>query len=182
MLKPIKFLLGLTFLVAISGCATYPPLTTADKVNPIDFQGEWYVIANIPYFAEKGKVGSKVSYLPTEKDGVYRDLFTARDENFESEIKELEGVAKVLNAEHTELQSIFYWVIRSRFSVLHMEDNWMLLGHRNRKYAWVMARDSQINDQQYQRALAIFAERGYEPSKFKKVPQKPEDLGKPEYQ
>jgi apolipoprotein D and lipocalin family protein len=182
MIVKIRSFTVLITTLFITACASHPPIQTADIVNADDFKGDWYVIANIPYFAERGKVGSKTSYIPTAKEGVYKDVFSAHDETFDAPREELTGKAKVLNDEHTELQSVFYWVIRSRFSVLHMQDDWMVLGHRSRDYGWIMAREDRISEQDYQRALDILQRRGYDISRFEKVPQRPSDIGQPGFQ
>ena len=55
----------LTLLTAIllSGCATTkPPLKTVTKVDLGRYMGRWYVIANIPYSLERGKVASYDTY------------------------------------------------------------------------------------------------------------------------
>jgi len=74
--------------------------------------------------------------------------------------------------------------MRFKFEVLEVDDDYqiMLLGHRSRDYGWVMARNNQITDAQYQQAMSTFSENGYDISKFAKVPQIPADLGQQGYQ
>ena len=182
-----KYLGSLILVVAavttLAACATYPPIEKAPYVDVDRFKGSWYVIANIPYFAERNKVGSKTTYLP-RKGKLYDDIFEARDGNFDSELKKLVGSARSLNEDNNEWRSTFYWVMRFKFSVLHVDPDYqmMLLGHGSRKYAWIMARDNQISDADYQRALEIFKQRGYDTSLISKVPQLPEQLGQPGFQ
>jgi len=101
---------------------------------------------------------------------------------FNAPRKSLKGWAKPVNAENTEYLAVFYWVLRSRFSVLHKEDDWMLLGHRNQKLGWVMSRSQSLAEESYQQALTIFESKGFDPAAFSKVPQFPEDIGKSGYQ
>ena len=170
-------------LGTLTGCANHQPLKKADFVDSEKFSGEWYVIANIPYFAEKNKVGSKTTYLH-RKGNLYDDIFEAHDDNFDSDFKKLTGKVKSLNAQNNEWRSTFYWVLRFKFSVIHVDPdyNLMLLGHDSRDYGWVMARDKQVSDEDYQRALDIFTEHGFDISRFGKVPQFPEQLGQPGFQ
>lgn len=176
-------LLALLLGSQLMACVSYPPLEKAEFVDAEQFKGSWYVIANIPYFAERNKVGSKTTYLHREGK-LYDDIFEAHDQNFDSDYKKLVGKVKSLNEQNNEWRSTFYWVINFKFAVLHVDPDYelMLLGHKSRKYGWVMARDRQISESDYQRALDTFKQRGYDISQFKKVPQLPEDIGQPGFQ
>ncbi len=170
-------------LILVAACASYPPLERASSVDAERFKGSWYVIANIPYFAERNKVASKTTYRH-RKGNLYDDIFEARDGSFDKEPKKIVGKVKSLNNDNTVWRSTFYWIFRFKFSVVHMDPDhqMMLLGHESRKYGWVMARSKQIADEDYKRALKIFDERGYNTDLFSKVPQLPEQLGQPGFQ
>jgi len=170
-------------LISLSACTTYPPLEKAKYVDAERFKGSWYVIANIPYFAERNKVASKTTYKHRQ-GSVYDDIFEARDGDFSSEPKKIKGKARSLNEQNNEWRSTFYWVLNFKFSVIHVDPNYelMLLGHKSRKYGWVMARNPKISQEDYQRALNIFEKRGYDTSNFSKVPQFPEQIGQTGFQ
>ena len=61
------------------GCqsATLPPLKTVANVDLPRFMGDWYVIANIPTFIEKGAHNAVESYR-LDKDGTIATTFTFR--------------------------------------------------------------------------------------------------------
>jgi len=176
-------LLAAILVLFLSACASHPEFNNPISVDPVKFEGEWYVIANIPYFAERNKVASKTIYRK-RGENVYDDIFESRDGGFDSKLEQLKGKAWPLNTEHTKWRSAFYWVIRSKFEVLHVDDNYqtMLLGHRSRKYAWLMSRSNQVDDETYSKSLRIFEENGYDTSLILKVPQKPDDIGEAGYQ
>ena len=79
----------------LSACASIPPglgpIQTVDELDVERYQGQWYVIANIPYFAERGKVRPRVIYQPRD-DGRMDDLYFYRKDFGEPE-KSMEGVA-----------------------------------------------------------------------------------------
>lgn len=179
--KPLIALLSCLFL--LSACATHPPLQQAKYVDPDRFAGEWFVIANIPYFGERNKVESRTSYIKQGPND-YADIFAAKTGSFDAPLEETVGRARSLNDSNTEWLAVFYWVFRFKFNVVHMDEDYqlMLLGHRSRDYGWVMARNNTISDADYQRAMQLFEANGYDTSRFSKVPQRPEDLGKPGYQ
>jgi len=156
-----------------------PPLKTVNHIDSNRFTGEWYIISNIPYFAEKNKVGSKTTYLKIGENE-YQDIFESYEGSFDNELERLIGKAKSLNKENTRWQSTFYRVIRFHFEVIEVDPDYqvMLLGHKTRDYGWLMSRTPNISDKQYQHAMQIFHDNGYDTRRFAKVPQFPEDLGK----
>lgn len=168
----------------LAACASHAPLKgTTAYVDAKRFAGEWHVIANIPYFAERNKVASKTIYLP-KGPGLFDDIYESRDGSFEVEPKRLVGKLETLNEQNTLMQSTFYWVIKSKFEVLYIDDGYelMLLGHKSRKYAWIMARGQTITEKQHASALELFADNGFDTSQILKVPQLPEQLGQPGFQ
>ena len=182
-MRLIKLISIATACLLIFGCTKNTPLVTEEHVDPDEFVGEWYVISNIPYFAERNKVGSKTTYLKTGANS-YQDIFESRNGSFNNKIDKLVGSAKSLNEHNTQWQSIFYWVMRFKFEVLDVDDDYQiaLLGHQSRKYGWVMARTKSISTQSYAQAMLVFNENGYDTTLFSKVPQYPTDIGKEGYQ
>ena len=73
-------LLLLFFAAFISGCATQTaPLRTVQHVDLKRYMGDWRVISNIPYFAEKGRVDSVESYAlrPDGRPMLFQDTASA---------------------------------------------------------------------------------------------------------
>src|SRR5260370_5787516 len=67
----------------LPGCVTVPrspdtaPTQLAANVDLDRYMGKWYIIANIPYFAEKGKVAS---YFDIKKEnGTLLDIYVGQD-------------------------------------------------------------------------------------------------------
>ena len=52
------FALGLSGCIVVPKSDDAPPTQLAANVDLDRYMGKWYIIANIPYFAEKGKVAS----------------------------------------------------------------------------------------------------------------------------
>src|ERR1700733_15809879 len=79
------------------------PLRTVPHVDLPRYMGDWYVIANIPYFAEKDCVDSIESYA-LRADGDIDNWFTCRKKTFDAPMKRkvtttATGVDKTTNAE-----------------------------------------------------------------------------------
>ena len=155
-----------------------PPLTHfINHVDADQLKGDWFIISNIPYFAEKNKVASKASYIKLG-DNKFKDVFTSQEKSFQAPVEILTGTAKTLNSSNTQWQSTFYYVIRFNFEVVYINHDYsfMLLAHKSRKYAWIMARSKTVSDSAIVNAMKIFQKNGYDLSKFRLVPQHPEQL------
>jgi apolipoprotein D and lipocalin family protein len=59
-----------------------------------------------------------------------------------------------------------YWVL-----AIDPEYQWVLIGEPSRKYGWVLARKSQMNEDELDRILAIAASRGFDRGAFQRTPQ-----------
>jgi len=67
----------------------------------------------------------------------------------------------------------FLWPIALPYYVLYLDPayRFMAVGHPSRDYGWVMARDKRMSDADYAAVMKSLAEQGYDPSRFRKVPQ-----------
>lgn len=184
-IKTLQFTLALLISVFLSACGSTnrPPLKTVESLDKDKFEGEWYVIANIPYFAEKNKVATRTTYKKRGPNR-YDDIFTYKEKDFDSEDKTKVGSIKSLNDNNTQWQSTFYWLLKFKFDVLYIntDHSIMLLGHPSRNYGWVMSLNNTVSDDEYTKAMQVFADNEYDYLKFSKVPQLPEQMGKTGFQ
>ncbi|NBV87665.1 MAG: lipocalin [Verrucomicrobia bacterium] len=161
------------------------PLRTVSSVDIPKYMGDWRVIANIPYFAERGCVDSIESYA-LNPDGSIANWFTFRKKSFEAPPKKITAKAKVINTDtHAEWKVYFFGgLVRASYLVLDCDPDyqWTVVGHPSRKYGWIMARSKTLSEKTYQEILNRLEAQGYDPSLFKKVPQLPEQLGAPGFQ
>ncbi len=180
------FLLLLTS-TALSGCASNPagvPLVTAAQVDLARYMGRWHVIANIPYFAERGKVGAYVEYRARD-DGRMDDLYYARDGSFDREIELTAGVAWVADpASNAHWKVRFFWPFSSEYLILYVSGDYRyaLIGHPSRDYAWIFAREPEMAEWIYAGLLARLAAQNYDVSRLRKVPQTKEQIGLPGFE
>ena len=72
-----------TLLVGCASSSKLPPLRTVPFVDLERYTGRWYVIANIPYFLERGKVASYDTYA-RRPDGTFTNDFTFRRGTFDA--------------------------------------------------------------------------------------------------
>ena len=153
------------------------PLRPVAHVDLPRYMGDWHVIANIPYFAEKGCVDSIESYA-LRPDGDIDNWFSCRKKTFEAPMKRKANALAVVDDRTTNAvwHVKFFKVISVKYVILDLDPNyqWTVVGHPSRNYGWVMARSPPLSDELYQRALRSLASQGYDTSRFEKVPQQPD--------
>ena len=160
------------------------PLQVQANVDLEKFMGRWYVIANIPYRAEAGKVGSYVEYRP-RPDGRMDDLYFFRKKNFDSKLEQWSGVAWVVDQQsNARWLAQFIWPFKFDYLILATapDYSWALVGHPSRDLAWVFARTASMDAALYQQLLSKLGAMDYDEKRLLRVPQQPQDLGQPGFQ
>lgn len=177
----------------LSACAAAPPnpnpganapLQLAPAVDLQRFMGRWYVIANIPYFAEAGYVGSYVEYA-LRADGDIDDVYYGHKASFEKplERKQLKDTV-VAGSNNAHWRSSPLWPLSFDFQILYVDPayQYALIGYPERKWGWIFARSPDIGDKKYQELLDRLYQQGYDVARFQRVPQSIEQLGLPGFQ
>jgi len=166
------FLLGGYLL--LSGCqASLPPLETVDRVDLERFMGDWYVIANIPTFVEKGAYNAVESYR-LDDDGTVATTFTFRKNAYDGPKKEYHPRGFVRNKEtNAEWGMQFIWPIKGDYRIIYLEEDYSvtIIGRNKRDYVWLMARSPQISPDEYRKAVEFIEAAGYDISELQRVPQ-----------
>jgi len=158
------------------GCASAPKATllrTVDYVDMDRYLGRWYVIANIPYFLEKGKVASYDTYA-RRPDGTLVNNFTFRKGSLEAPENTWHGSARVVNTEtNAEWKVSFLWPFTSTYLVLELDPDyrWVVVGTPGRGLLWILARERQLPVTTYAAILERIRVQGYDPARLAKVPQ-----------
>jgi len=167
-----------------SGSAKPAPLSTTAKIDLARYMGRWSVIANIPYFGERGKVETSDIYalLP---DGRIDNTYEYR-KSFDKPFKQMKGVATVVPGTNNAQWRIAFFggLVKADYLVLEVADDysWALIGHPKREMGWIFSRSQMMDEALYQTLLGKMAGYGYDTKKFRKVPQKREQQGQPGFQ
>lgn len=149
------------------------PIRTENHVDINRFMGDWYVIANIPTFIEKGAHNAVESYELNE-DGTIATTFTFNKGSFDGELKQYHPKGFILDDESNAVWGMqFIWPIKADYRIVYINDDYTqtIIGREKRDYVWIMARTPQIPEQDYLQMLKLLAEQGYDISQIKKVPQ-----------
>jgi apolipoprotein D and lipocalin family protein len=158
------------------GCTSVKaPLRTVQHVDLPRYMGDWYVIANIPYFAEKNCFDSIESYA-LRPDGNIDNWFSCRKKSFDAPLeRKANALATVTDKTSNAVWRVkFFKILSVKYLILDLDPNyqWVAVGHPSRRYGWIMARTKTLDDATYQAILRRLADQGYDPAKFKKVPQR----------
>ena len=170
-----RILASLATSLLLGACATHskPPLRTVAHVDLKRYSGDWRVIANIPYWAEKDCVDSIESY-GVRPDGKLANWFRSRKGSFDAPQKRVDFVAEVVNPRtNAEWRVHFLPLITAPYLIVDLDPayRWTVVGHPSRDYGWIMAREKTMPAATYRAILRRLAAQGYDPGRFAKVPQ-----------
>ena len=160
-------------LVASIGCASRPPMATVPYVDLNRYQGDWYVIAHIPYWLEEGKVATYDRYA-MRPDGTMDNIFVFRRDTFDAPEEEWRGTAWVHNTTtNAEWRVRFLWPFTADYLIIDLDPDyrWAVIGHPSRDLFWILARERHLDQTVFDGILERAKAQGYDPTRVKKVPQ-----------
>jgi len=157
-----------------------PPLPELDLPR---FMGRWWVIANIPYIAERSKVASSDNY--TLRDDGAIDVVYAYKSSFDDiDERTLRATARPLHQSNAHWKQRFFGVLSVQLQVLEVDPDyrWALIGNPKRSLAWVFAREPLMPSADYATVVERLRAHGYEPADLLRVPQHPDQVGQAGFQ
>ncbi len=162
-------------LCVLLGCAApRPPIRTEPHVDLQRFMGSWYVIANIPTFAEKGAHNAVESYRLAD-DGTIETTFTFRQGGFDGKPKRHEPRGFVFDTQSNAIWGMqFVWPIKADYRIVYVNKDYTqtVVGRQSRDYVWIMARTPSIPDADYDALVELVKSQGYATDRLRKVPQR----------
>jgi apolipoprotein D and lipocalin family protein len=153
------------------------------KFEPDDIEGEWHIVAHIPYLLEKNRVAPTISFT-RRTDGKLDEVFTAQKGGFDAPRESVEQLTWAPEpAQPWKLKTLLFGFLPVRYQVLLVDTKAgvALVGTTDRDKAWIFKRTSQLSEAAYQRAVATFKAQGFDTTRILRIPQRPADLGKPGY-
>jgi apolipoprotein D and lipocalin family protein len=162
-------------LSLLGGCqgARLPELQTVAHVDLPRFMGDWYVIANIPTFIERGAHNAVERYT-LQPDGSIATTFTFRADSFDGKRKRYTPRGFVVDRQTNATWGMrFVWPIKADYRITYVDPDYRqtVVSRQKRDYVWIMARSPQIRPADYARLLELVAKQGYDVSKLRMVPQ-----------
>ena len=167
--------IGLSLFLLLAGCISMnqKPITTVSYVDLERFMGDWYVIANIPTFIEKGAYNAIESYAMTDS-GTIATTFSFNAGSVDGERKVYRPTGFVKDKLTNSVWGMqFIWPFKADYRIIYLDEAYSLtvIGRNKRDYVWIMARIPLIDDQTYQQLLSMLSEQGYDATQIQKVPQ-----------
>jgi len=171
-LSPLRAL-TLAASLALAGCAGAPPLKTVPYVDLERFMGDWYVLANIPTFLEKGAHNAVESYA-LDADGTIATTFVFRKNGFDGKRKVYTPRAWVEEGTGNAVWGMqFVWPVKADYRIVYLADDYSrtVIARNKLDYVWLMSRTPTIPDAEYAEIVAFIASLGYDTGKLQRVPQ-----------
>ncbi|MBK1718318.1 lipocalin family protein [Thiocystis violacea] len=176
-MKRLIYLSIILSLLALTSACTEegdPPMDTVKHVDIQRFMGDWYVIANIPTFVEKGAHNAIESYALNE-DGTIATTFTFNKDAFDGPRKEHHPTGFIRDTSTNALWGMqFIWPFKADFRIVWLEPDYgiTVIAREKRDYVWIMARGPEIEAAKYEEILAFIGGLGYDVGQIQRVPQR----------
>lgn len=177
----VRFFLSITLILATMNNAHANDSTAGFDLQR--YMGRWYVISNIPYFPERGKVATYDEYI-LRTDGRIDNIYGFK-KAFGKKEKQWKALATVTPDTGNKKWTIkFFGLMNADYEILEVapDYSWALIGHPKRKLGWVFSRDPKMGDELHETLLNEIEKYDYQKTDFKRVPQFVEQVGKPGFQ
>ena len=165
----------ITAAAMLCACSSSPPtIPTAKNVDLARFMGPWYVIANIPTWAEKGAYNAVETYA-LDPDGTIATTFTYRKGGFDGPEKAMHPRGFVRDTTTNAVWGMqFVWPIKAEYVIAWVDPDYTetIIARSQRDYVWIMARKPVLTEAEYAALVARVGALGYDTGKLQKVPQR----------
>ncbi|QNK72957.1 lipocalin family protein [Variovorax sp. PAMC28562] len=170
--------LALAAIALLAACATSSspgrsPVALAPNVDLPRFMGDWYVIANIPTFLEKGAHNAKDSYR-LDADGTIPTTFSFNADAPDGPRKSYGSRGFVMDGGANAVWGQQYvWPIKADYRISYVSPDYTqtVITRDKRDYVWIMARTPTIPEVDLARLTAFVGSQGYDVGKLQRVPQ-----------
>lgn len=179
--RRVLLLAALLSSLLLNACATnhvQPLEAMGRKVDLERFMGDWYVIGfipiTLPFFSEEGAHNSVESYRLTDAD-VIETTYTFRKGGFDGPEKRFTPKGWVHDEEtNAEWRMQFLWPFKAAYLIVYLDPAYQktIIGVPDRNHLWIMSRDPQMSDAEYERMLDYAASIGYDAERIQRVPQR----------
>ncbi len=162
-----------------------PPLRPTVAIDLNRYYGKWYIIGHIPYFAEAGYVGAYATYTPRPAGGII-DAYHGHKDRFSSKLFRFASIDYVQPHSDNAIWrvTVLGGAVGVPFVIFDVDPSYTiaLAGLPNRSLGWLFARSNHMDDATYQTQLEGFYHHGFDAKKFRRVPQFPDQIGKPGFE
>ena len=150
-------------VLMLIGCSSYAPMPTVQSVDLQRFMGDWYVVANIPTFIEKEAFNPLENY-DLQDDGSIATTFTFNKGALDGPLKTYRPTGYIKDTETNALWGMqFIWPFKGDYRIVYLDENYQntIIAREARDYVWVMSRQAEISQRQFDRFMLIIQQLGY---------------------
>lgn len=175
-MKRIVYLPVILGFLSLAGCQTTPPKPPLQPVASVDlprYMGDWYVIAHIPTFLEKGAYNAVESYR-LRSDGTIVTTFTFNQDAPDGPLKTYQPKGFVRNTRsNAEWGMQFVWPMQADYVIVYLDRQYQqtIIAREQRDYVWIMARTPHVSPAEYDALTERVRAMGYDMSLLRRVPQ-----------
>ncbi len=159
-------------IIVFQSCRSYPEIRRANSVDINTFMGDWFVIANIPTFIEKGAHNALERYT-LKPNGTIDTRFSFNKNSLDGPKKEYNPTGFLTDdPSNAEWRMQFLWPFKSEFIIVYVDPNYehTIIGRTKRDYLWIMSRSPNIDSDTLNRLIAIAVEEGYDREMIRLIP------------
>ncbi|QOY52508.1 lipocalin family protein [Candidatus Sulfurimonas baltica] len=141
-----QIILSILNFLLFAGCSNHTKsLTTVDEVNLNRYLGTWYEIARFEHWFEKGCSNVTANYSLKDNGDIKVINKCMKEDN---QYKESIGTAYTTDKTNSKLKVSFFKPFYGDYWILDLDENYQyaLIGDPSRKYMWILARDSKIDN------------------------------------
>ncbi|MBI9113205.1 lipocalin family protein [Maridesulfovibrio ferrireducens] len=147
-------------------------MKTIEYLDVDRFMGDWYIIAIIPNLIEKDAYNGIESYSRGKGNKINITYTFYNRKNGKKRVMHPKGEIYD-TATKAEWRVQFIWPLKFPYLLVDIAPDYRYatVGVPNKKYVWIMSRNSQMTEEDYQRALKKLSDLGYDIEKIRKMDQ-----------
>ena len=161
-----------------TGCANVgmnpAPVETVANLDLDRYLGTWYEIGSLPNRFQKHCVATAATYSRIDPATI-RVVNVCRRQRLDGDLRCVQGTAWLAGdgSNPARLKVQFFWPLRGDYWVIALdpEYRWAVVGHPQRKYLWILAREPEMRDLLYRALLQRAAEQEFDVLRVKRTPQ-----------
>jgi apolipoprotein D and lipocalin family protein len=165
-----------TLLLFIPAALTWAGSAPVEAVPPVDverYAGKWYEIAHFPNRLQRDCAADATSTYTPRPDGKIGVLNECRTK--EGRVKTVRATARPAdeNGPNTKLKVSLFWPFSAQCWIIGIDPDyrWAVVGDPDRKYLWVLNREPQMDEGEYERALETARAQGFDTGRLTKTEQ-----------
>lgn len=165
----MKWAAFLASAILLSACSSLPPPATVSSVDLARYAGDWYEIESFPNWFQRGCAASRAHYA-TEPDSTIRVVNTCERNGHADRV---EGSARIVpGSGNAKLKVRFFGPFEGDYWILDLDPayRWALVGHPNRKFLWILAREQKLDADVLAKIRSTATARGFDVKKLRPTP------------